>query len=222
VSAPTGLVRPTPRTPCNLCSLLVTRCGAFEEASPSPVYGARLLSGLRLIPLAGSNPAASATQRRPCHGIVVRRVCRFLQLLAMQVSDPRVTCCGVPTSTTMVWGDQGPPKGGFEDEQLAQGRSGGRDGGAQHRCREHLRTSARRHHVGLQDVLAGREVGGPRRAVTQQAGRRVGRPSRAPVRLSPARARRPRPGPWCSRAGTSSRRRTRPSGPRRSPRRCGH
>ena len=31
-----------------------------EEASPSPVYGARLLSGFRLIPVAGSNPAASA------------------------------------------------------------------------------------------------------------------------------------------------------------------
>src|SRR5690606_5185890 len=34
------------------------------EASPSLVYGARLLSGLRVKPLAGSNPAASATLTR--------------------------------------------------------------------------------------------------------------------------------------------------------------
>jgi hypothetical protein len=34
------------------------------EASPSPAYGARLLSGLRVTPLAGSNPAASATLTR--------------------------------------------------------------------------------------------------------------------------------------------------------------
>ena len=34
------------------------------EASPSPAYGARLLSGLRVKPLAGSNPAASATLTR--------------------------------------------------------------------------------------------------------------------------------------------------------------
>ncbi len=31
------------------------------EASPSPVYGARLLSGFGLIPIASSNLAASAT-----------------------------------------------------------------------------------------------------------------------------------------------------------------
>ncbi len=34
--------------------------GASEEASPSPVDGARLLSGLRVTPLASSNLAASA------------------------------------------------------------------------------------------------------------------------------------------------------------------
>ena len=40
-----------------------------EEASPSPVYGARLLSGFRLIPVAGSNPAASAIGISPeIHG----------------------------------------------------------------------------------------------------------------------------------------------------------
>ena len=35
------------------------------EASPSPVYGARLLSGFGLIPIASSNLAASATVRVP-------------------------------------------------------------------------------------------------------------------------------------------------------------
>ena len=46
------------------CLVTCPRCRS-QEASPSPVYGARLLSGLRLIPLAGSNPAASATLRGP-------------------------------------------------------------------------------------------------------------------------------------------------------------
>src|SRR5665648_651754 len=35
------------------------------EASPSPVYGARLLSGFGLIPIASSNLAASANTRAP-------------------------------------------------------------------------------------------------------------------------------------------------------------
>src|ERR1035437_5796223 len=35
------------------------------EASPSPVYGARLLSGFGLIPIASSNLAASANVKAP-------------------------------------------------------------------------------------------------------------------------------------------------------------
>lgn len=35
------------------------------EASPSPVYGARLLSGFGLIPIASSNLAASANESPP-------------------------------------------------------------------------------------------------------------------------------------------------------------
>ena len=75
-------------------------CARCREASPSPVYGARLLSGLRFIPLAGSNPAASASSRRassqtttgpvaygriPCSGGCHARA---LQECALQVSEP--------------------------------------------------------------------------------------------------------------------------------------
>ena len=77
------------------------------EASPSPVYGARLLSGLRIKPLAGSNPAASAATvlavgqptswptvssdirrpRRPRHGAGGAFVCRFAGRVRMAPDD---------------------------------------------------------------------------------------------------------------------------------------
>ena len=47
-------------TPTRPGTLATPRSNLGMEASPSPVYGARLLSGLRVKPLAGSNPAASA------------------------------------------------------------------------------------------------------------------------------------------------------------------
>ena len=40
------------------------------EASPSPVYGARLLSGFGLIPIASSNLAASANTKGPSTSVV--------------------------------------------------------------------------------------------------------------------------------------------------------
>ena len=67
------------------------------EASPSPVYGARLLSGLRVKPLAGSNPAASAARSpQPCAGasekaqyLAEYATVAGLHTSALQICEPR-------------------------------------------------------------------------------------------------------------------------------------
>ena len=73
---------------------------AVLEASPSPVYGARLLSGLRSDPpLAGSNPAASAPVRRLLSGGTGEEPSNLceppgLHKSAMHKVDPTQRCHG--------------------------------------------------------------------------------------------------------------------------------